>query len=69
MADHHFLVEKKEAEGRTETGLTPLDGEESLKENARLLGGRELSEEAKNAADKLRREGLAEFETLKDTFC
>ena len=43
--------------------------QESLKENARLLGGRELSEEAKSAADKLRREGLAEFETLKDTFC
>lgn len=69
LADHHFLVEKKEAEGRTETGLTPLEGDASLKENARLLGGRELSEEAKSAADKLRREGLAEFETLKDTFC
>ena len=67
LADHHFLVEKTEAEGRTETGLTPLDEEGSLRENARLLGGRELSEEARSAADKLRREGLAEFETLKDT--
>ena len=67
LADHHFLVEKKEADGRTETGLTPLDEEGSQKENARLLGGRELSAEAKSAADKLRSEGLAEFEKLKDT--
>ncbi len=67
LADHHFLVEKKEEDGRTETGLTCLDAEGSQKENARLLGGRELSAEARGAADKLRQEGLAEFERLKDT--
>ena len=67
LASHHLLVEKKEAEGRTETGLTPLDEDYSRKENARLLGGRELSPEALSAADKLRCEGLAEFEKLKDT--
>jgi DNA repair protein RecN (Recombination protein N) len=67
LAHHHFLVEKTESDGRTETGLTPLDEVGSQKENARLLGGRELSDEAMKAADKLRKEGLAEFETIKDT--
>lgn len=67
LADHHFLVEKSESEGRTETSLTLLDTEGSRKENARLLGGRELSAEARSAADKLRSEGLAEYEKIKDT--
>ena len=64
LADHHFLVEKSEADGRTQTDLTPLDGEGSQKENARLLGGKMLSDEAKRAAEKLRQEGLAEYEKL-----
>lgn len=67
LAHHHFLVEKKESEGRTETGLTLLTEEGSLRENARLLGGRTLSSEARGAAENLRQEGLAEFEKLKDT--
>ena len=67
LADTHFLVEKREENGRTETGLTLLDDEGSLKENARLLGGRAFSEEAMSAAESLRQEGLAEFEKLKDT--
>ncbi len=67
LADHHFLVQKSESDGRTQTDLTLLDEEGSQKENARLLGGRELSAEAKNAAAKLRSEGLAEYEKLKDT--
>ncbi len=67
LADTHFLVEKREDGGRTETTLTLLDEDGSLKENARLLGGRSLSHQAKNAAENLRQEGLAEFEKLKDT--
>lgn len=67
LADRHFLVEKSESEGRTETRLTLLDETGSQRENARLLGGRELSAEARCAADKLRSEGLAEFEKIKDT--
>ena len=67
LADRHFLVEKAESEGRTETSLILLDEAGSQRENARLLGGRELSEEARCAAEKLRSEGLAEYEKLKDT--
>ena len=67
LADRHFLVEKSESDGRTETRLTLLDEAGSQRENARLLGGRELSDEARCAADKLRSEGLAEFEKIKDT--
>ncbi|MBE6713094.1 MAG: DNA repair protein RecN [Ruminococcaceae bacterium] len=66
LADHHLLVAKSESEGRTETTLTLLDAEGSQRETARLLGGRELSDEARLAADKLRSEGLAEYEKLKD---
>ena len=68
LADHHFLVKKEETDGRTETALTCLDDAGSLRETARLLGGRALSDEAKGAAEKLRSEGLAEYETVKDTF-
>ncbi|MBQ3075870.1 MAG: DNA repair protein RecN [Clostridia bacterium] len=67
LADCHFLVEKSELEGRTQTSLTLLDEVGTELENARLLGGRELSQEARRAAGKLRSEGLAEFEKLKDT--
>ncbi len=66
LAHHHYLVEKKENEGRTETGLTPLDEEGSLRESARLLGGKELAQESLSASRHLREEGRREFEKFSD---
>jgi DNA repair protein RecN (Recombination protein N) len=44
FAHHHFQVFKQEAEGRTRTGLTPLQGEERVHEMARMLGGAQVTE-------------------------
>ncbi len=61
MADHHFLIEKEAADGRTKTHLYPLKGEQITKELSRLLGGAEITEtvmenarEMKALADQVR---------------
>ena len=66
LANQHYLVEKKEAEGRTESTVIPLDEEGLLMENARLFAGATLTQEARTAAEQLRREGTLEFEKWKD---
>ena len=38
-ADHHYLVYKKEVEGRTLSRIKNIDGDERVKEIARLLSG------------------------------
>ncbi|MFO7849776.1 MAG: DNA repair protein RecN [Spirochaetia bacterium] len=38
-ADNHIRVEKEEREGRTYTGIRPLDREERIREIARMLSG------------------------------
>jgi DNA repair protein RecN (Recombination protein N) len=68
LADHHFLVEKREEAGRTESALSELSEEESLREDARLLGGKDISAEAISAAKTLKAEGKKEFLIQKDTF-
>lgn len=68
LADHHFLVAKAEKDGRTETTLTPLSPEESLRENARLLGGATVSGDARKAAETLRTEGQAEWQKHRTHF-
>jgi len=68
LADQHYLVEKKEDDGRTETHLTLLTPEESLKENARLLGGKTVSDDAENAARTLRQEGFSEWQQQRTNF-
>ena len=44
MADHHYLIEKHVAEGRTATVVTPLEGGGRIRELARMLGGVEVTE-------------------------
>lgn len=61
LADHHFKVEKGEADGRTETTLLPLDEEGSLEEIARILGGKTLSRATRENALALREEGMKEY--------
>jgi len=38
-ADHHYVVAKAEAGGRTRSGITPVTGETRVAEVARMLGG------------------------------
>jgi DNA repair protein RecN (Recombination protein N) len=43
-ADRHFLVVKREAAGRTVTGVEQLTGEARVAEMARMLGGAQVTE-------------------------
>ena len=39
MADRHYLIEKREQDGRTRTTVQPLDNDGRQREIARLYGG------------------------------
>ncbi len=56
-ADHHLLVVKGEAEGMTRTDLQELDGDERVRELARMLGGDPESETSLDHARELLRAG------------
>jgi len=45
-ADTHFRIEKAVDRGRTVTQVTPLDGDDRLREIARMLAGEEIGESA-----------------------
>ncbi len=52
MADCHFEIEKCAKEGQTETRISRLDREQSVRELARLLGGAQITEAVlKNAGE------------------
>lgn len=53
MADHHFLIEKESSHGKTTTQVTPLEGEGSVLEVARLMGGSDVTETTLAAAREL----------------
>ena len=50
LADTHFLIEKKERDGRAETTVRPLTGEARIDELARILGGLSVTESQRRAA-------------------
>jgi len=68
LADQHFRVFKKEEAGRTETLLSLLSSEEALSETARLLGGKDVSQKARQAAEELKTEGEKEYERQRRFF-
>lgn len=53
MADHHFLIEKESTNGETTTQVIPLEGEGSVLEVARLMGGSGVTETTLAAAREL----------------
>ncbi|MGN0136641.1 DNA repair protein RecN [Anaerotignum sp.] len=53
MADHHFLIEKESGDGETVTQVTSLEGEGSVLEVARLMGGSDVTETTLAAAREL----------------
>jgi DNA repair protein RecN (Recombination protein N) len=58
FADQHFLIEKREAGGRTKTSVRPLDSEERTREIARMMSGAKLtSESLKHAEQMLKNSG------------
>ena len=44
FADHHYLIEKKQASGRTRTTVRPITGDERKVEIARMLSGAKVTE-------------------------
>ena len=53
FADHHYLIEKREAAGRTRTLVRPLNAEERTEEIARMLSGAKLTETSRQHAEQL----------------
>ena len=55
FADHHFVVEKREAQGRTRTSVRVLGESDRLEEIARMLSGAKLTDASlKNAEQMLK---------------
>ena len=51
--DHHFLITKREAKGKTIAALAVLDAEARREEIARMLSGSTITQEARAAAERL----------------
>lgn len=59
-ADTHFLISKHVSDGRTFTGVKPLDFEGRKHELARIMGGLEISEAMLSSAEELLRSSDSE---------
>jgi DNA repair protein RecN (Recombination protein N) len=53
FGDHHYLIEKKEASGRTKTTVRPLDLEDRTEEIARMISGAKLTETSLKHAEQM----------------
>jgi DNA repair protein RecN (Recombination protein N) len=53
FADQHFLIEKTEKRGRTQTAIRRMDDEERAREIARMLSGEKLTETSLKHAEHL----------------
>lgn len=53
FADQHFLIEKTEKKGRTQTEIRKMDGSERAREIARMLSGEKLTETSLKHAEHL----------------
>ena len=53
FADHHYLIEKKAAAGRTCTSVRPITGDERTQEVARMLSGAKLTETSRKHAEQM----------------
>jgi DNA repair protein RecN (Recombination protein N) len=53
FADQHFLIEKQEKRGRTQTGVRLMEREERVSEIARMLSGAELTDTSLKHAEQM----------------
>ena len=53
FADHHFVIEKREAGGRATTTVRQTSGEERTEEVARMLSGAKLTETSRKHAEQM----------------
>jgi DNA repair protein RecN (Recombination protein N) len=53
FADHHYLIEKKVAAGRSRTTVRLIEGEERTEEVARMLSGAKLTDTSRKHAEQM----------------
>lgn len=53
FADHHYVIEKRERNGKTRTGVRPVIGEERTEEVARMLSGARLTDTSRKHAEQM----------------
>jgi DNA repair protein RecN (Recombination protein N) len=53
FADHHYVIEKKERNGRTHTSVRPVLGQERTEEVARMLSGAKLTDTSRKHAEQM----------------
>jgi DNA repair protein RecN (Recombination protein N) len=53
FADHHYVIEKKERNGRTRTSIRSVTGEERTEEIARMLSGTKLTDSSRKHAEEM----------------
>jgi len=53
FADHHYVIEKKERNGRTRTGIRLVVSEERTEEVARMLSGAKLTDTSRKHAEQM----------------
>jgi DNA repair protein RecN (Recombination protein N) len=53
FADHHYLIEKKERNGRTRTSIRTVVGEDRTEEVARMLSGAKLTHTSRKHAEQM----------------
>jgi DNA repair protein RecN (Recombination protein N) len=53
FADHHYVIEKRERDGRTRTTVRPVSGEERTEEVARMLSGAKLTDTSRKHAEQM----------------
>jgi DNA repair protein RecN (Recombination protein N) len=58
FADHHYVIEKKEARGRAQTSIRHLGPTERIDEIARMLSGAQLTETSLRHAEQMLKENV-----------
>jgi len=53
FADHHYVIEKREAAGRAKTTVRQITGDERTEEVARMLSGAKLTETSRKHAEQM----------------
>jgi len=53
FADHHYVIEKKDRNGRARTSIRPVSGEERTEEVARMLSGAKLTDTSRKHAEQM----------------
>jgi DNA repair protein RecN (Recombination protein N) len=58
FADQHFLIEKTERRGRTQTGVRRMEPAERVEEIARMLSGASLTETSRRHAEQMLKQSV-----------